>query len=258
LIIISDTLFIGKELHFFPELPSTNQTAFDLVSKSKPSEGTTVFTFRQTAGRGQIGSRWDSELDKNIALSVILYPKSLPVRKQFMLNKAISLAVRDVVSDCLPQHYLPVCVKWSNDIYVGQEKIAGILIQNGVSGTHLQYSVIGIGLNVNQMKFADFVPNATSLQLQSGQMYDLELILKQICQKLEQYYLLLKFGHFDRLDALYLQHLYQYQQLALYQRLDGRVFRGTILGVTDIGRLQILTDAKELETFDLKEIKFCL
>jgi BirA family transcriptional regulator, biotin operon repressor / biotin---[acetyl-CoA-carboxylase] ligase len=258
LIIISDTLFIGKALHFFPELPSTNQVALDLVSKSKPSEGTAVFTFRQTAGRGQIGSRWESEPNKNIALSVILHPKCLPVRQQFMLNKAVSLAIRDVVADSLAHHYLPVCVKWSNDIYVGNEKIAGILIQNVISGTYLQYSIIGIGLNVNQIKFPDFVPNATSLQLQSNQSFDLKLILKQIFEKLEQYYLLLKFGHFDRLDALYLQYLYQYQQPALYQRLDGRVFRGTILGVTDIGRLQILTDAKELETFDLKEIKFCV
>ncbi|MEN9612168.1 MAG: hypothetical protein RLZZ628_2982 [Bacteroidota bacterium] len=258
MIIISDTLFIGKELFYFPELPSTNQFALDLVSKSKPSEGTAVITYQQTAGRGQIGSRWESEPHQNIALSVILHPKFLAVRQQFMLNKAVALAIREVVEDCLGHHYLPVSVKWSNDIYVGKEKIAGILIQNGIYGTHLQYSIIGIGLNVNQIKFSENVPNATSLQLQVSRKYDLELILKQICQKLEQFYLLLKFGHFDRLDALYLQYLYQFQAAAWYQRLDGRVFRGTIMGVTPIGRLQILTDAKELETFDLKEIKFCL
>jgi BirA family biotin operon repressor/biotin-[acetyl-CoA-carboxylase] ligase len=249
---------MGKEFHYFPELPSTNQMALSFVSKSKPSEGTAVFTPNQTAGRGQIGSRWESEPHQNMALSLILYPKTLAIRQQFMLNKAVALAVRDTVAALLDDSQRSVWVKWSNDIYVGKEKIAGILIQNGIQGTHLQYSIIGIGLNVNQIKFSNNASNATSLKLQTGATYDLTLILKQICQKMEQYYLLLKFGHFDRLDALYLQHLYQYQQSAWYQRLDGSFFRGTITGVTDTGRLQMQTDGEIIETFDLKEIKFCL
>ena len=126
-----NTLFIGKVFQHFASLESTNQYAVDLISKSKPIEGTVISTFNQTKGRGQIGSTWESAIGKNITLSVILYPSFLPIQKQFYLNQIVALAVKDLL-----QAYTSkvVQVKWPNDVYIHEHKTAGILIQNSVSG----------------------------------------------------------------------------------------------------------------------------
>lgn len=248
-----NTLFVGKVLKELPKLASTNQYALSLLSKSKPIEGTVISTSDQYQGRGQIGSAWESEPRKNITLSLILYPSFLPIKDQFQLNQAISLAVRDCVQQFVPGD---VKIKWSNDIYVGKKKICGILIQNNLSSSKIASSVIGIGINVNQTEFLTNPPNPTSLKIETGQVFDLEEIRKVLCHCIEVRYLQLKSGKTKLLQADYLKHLYQFEEMALYKRLNEEVFYGKIIGIEDSGKLKIENEEGSIESFAVKEVRF--
>jgi BirA family transcriptional regulator, biotin operon repressor / biotin---[acetyl-CoA-carboxylase] ligase len=248
-----NTLFVGKAVVDLPEVASTNDHALALLAKSKPVEGTVISTFCQTAGRGQIGSRWESEPGKNISLSAIFYPDFLDVKDQFLLNVFTSLAVFDFVKNCLPDR--PVSIKWPNDIYVGARKIAGILLQNSLINTQIRSTVVGIGININQAEFVTNPPNPTSMRLEADHDFPLPDLVAYLCEFLESRYLQLKAGKIVPLQQDYLHHLYRFRQLAKYQRPSGGPFEGTIIGIDEIGRLKMDVGGK-VEVFDLKEIRF--
>lgn len=248
-----NTLFVGQVFLDLPQVASTNAYALELISKSKPAEGTVISTHCQTDGRGQIGSSWESEPDKNISLSVIFYPDFLAVKDQFLLNVFVSLAVFDFVKNCLPDQ--PVSIKWPNDIYVGKLKIGGILLHNSLINTQIRSTVAGIGINVNQTLFLTNPPNPTSLSLVSGQVFNLETLICQLCEHLESRYLQLKAGKMLPLQQEYLRHLYRFAMPANYQRANGESFTGTINGIDEIGRLKMDVGGTP-EVFDLKEIRF--
>jgi len=247
-----NTLFIGKNLHDFSSLSSTNTYATELLSKSNPPDGTVILTYNQTAGRGQIGSKWESAPDKNVSMSVILHPKFLAAREQFNLNAAVSLAIFDVVR----LYVKDVKVKWPNDIYIGKKKVAGILIQNTLTGKNIQSSVVGIGLNVNQTEFISDAPNPSSLQLEIEKEIDLPQIVQEIVQALEKRYLQLKSGMSKQIRREYITHLYRFGKPFTFQREDTSYFTGIITGISSLGKLIIDTETGE-EEFGLKEVRFC-
>ncbi len=226
--------------------------ALDWLSKSKPPEGTVISTFCQTAGRGQIGSRWESEPAKNISLSLVLYPEFLSAHRQFLLSQAVSLAVLDFAASYLPGD---LKIKWPNDIYVFDKKIAGILIQNSLSGSSLTSSVVGIGVNVNQEAFVTNPPNPTSFKLETGNDFDLYELIATLCCCLEQRYLELSSGKIVPLQRAYTEQLYRFGEANFFQRPSGEIFSGTITGVAESGKLLVQTASGE-EAFDLKEISF--
>ncbi len=236
-----------------PELPSTSAHAQMLLSESIPPAGTVITTFHQTAGRGQIGNHWESEPGKNISLSAIFYPDFIEAKDQFQLNQCISLAVFDLVKNCLPN--APVSIKWPNDIYVGSCKIAGILIQNSLINTQIRSTVAGIGININQTDFVSNPPNPTSMRLETGQNFPLYDLVPLLCEHLEGRYLQLKAGKMVPLQQDYLSHLYRFGQLANYRRTNGEAFQGSITGIDEMGRLRMEVDSR-IECFDLKEICF--
>jgi BirA family transcriptional regulator, biotin operon repressor / biotin---[acetyl-CoA-carboxylase] ligase len=251
---IISTLFIGKIVYHFESLPSTNVFAQELVSKSKPPEGTAISASFQTAGRGQIGSQWESSAHENIIVSIILYPSFLEATQQFELNRAVALAVRDTL-----QAYLsaPVMIKWPNDIYVNDKKICGILIQNTLQGNFIQNSIVGIGINVNQQHFSDQAAKATSLLLETNNSIDLVPLQESLCQNIEFYYLQLKSNKFAALHEKYLSHLYKYNIWSNYKHTEGHyVFKGKIIGVSKAGLLEILQQDNEIVYFDLKQVQF--
>lgn len=249
----SNTLFVGKVLLHFPSLSSTNDYALDLLSKSKPGEGTVISADYQTGGKGQIGSSWESEPGQNITLSAILYPSFLQARQQFSLNQAIALAVRDCVARYVENQ---VSVKWPNDVYIGDSKTAGILIQNTIAGAVLQSSVVGIGINVNQTVFPPALSRATSLRLaRAGRPVDLDELRSVLFSCIEVRYLALRALQFDILREDYYAHLYRYRQLSTFRTADGRILEGQIVGVDAIGRL-LVEHPGATEAFYLKEIAF--
>lgn len=256
---MTNTLFIGKVYRRFDELPSTNDWAADLIAKSKPPEGTVVRADSQSAGRGQFGSHWESAAGKNLTLSIILYPTWLEAPAQFYLSMAVALSLRDLAeirSAPSAIRHPPSAIKWPNDLYLGNRKAAGILIQNTLSGQYLQASVVGIGLNVNQTEFDPALPNPTSLALYFGQKFDLDEVAERLFECLERRYLQLKTDQRTTIREEYARSLFRLGVPSRFVRaVEGVEFTGIIRGVTEAGRLRVETEAGE-ETFEVKEVRF--
>jgi len=251
----NNTVFIGKVFIELQEVASTNAYALGLLGGNVlPPHGTVVFSSRQTAGRGQRGSTWLSESGKNIALSLILYPRMLAATQQFYLSMAIALGVCRFLQQELSLLHEPL-IKWPNDLYVQHQKVAGILIENTVSGSQLSASVAGIGLNVNQTAFEN-LPNATSLQLLAQRQFNLPETVQKLCTYVETAYFLLQPDKLADLKRQYVQNLYQFGVPRHFVRTAGNTpLYGYISHVLDSGHLEI-TDCQsgQPEYFDLKEI----
>ena len=249
----SNTRFVGKVLYHLSEVPSTNAFALELLSKTKPAEGTVISAHHQTHGRGQIGSYWESAPGENLTLSFIFYPHFLHPTQQHFLGKIFALAARDLIGSHIPSK--PALVKWPNDIIAGSRKIGGILVQNSIQGEKLQYTVGGIGLNINQCHFRQYAPPATSLALETGKTFDTEQLRDELCNKIEVYYEILRSGAYHSIDQMYLNHLMLLNRPAVFQRQSNReTFEGHIRGVSDSGLL-IVEHHGISETFGLKEIR---
>ena len=245
---------IGNEIIRLKEVDSTNRFLMDWLSRENPEEGTLVITDYQTAGRGTDSARWESEPYMNLTFSFVLYPTFLPIEAQFYLNKVISMGLADLVREALPGRD-DVRIKWPNDIYIGDQKVAGTLIQNGIQGSRFEFSVVGIGLNVNQVSFPGDAPNPVSLQTVAGHKFDLEAMLKLTIYRIEQRYELLMQGAKQAFDEDYLKLLYRLQQLSGYT-YKGNHIQAKITGVNRYGQLIIEIPGEKIIECDLKEIKF--
>ena len=248
----NNTFFVGKVLQNYQELTSTNQFALNLLATSKPIEGTVISTHTQTGGRGQAGNTWESAAGMNLTLSIILYPTFLLARHQFLLNQAVSLGVLDSLRPFLDAG---LSVKWSNDIYIFNKKLAGILIQNTLSGAYMQSSVVGIGLNVNQTEFLSDAPNPSSLALETQNLFHLSEIRQSLFYHIEKWYLHLRASKYDLIRSTYLDNLYLLNKKARFERPNGQQFEGMISGIHPTGKL-IIYHGNELEAFGFKEVKF--
>jgi len=243
------TTFIGKKNIYLPTCQSTNDEAALLLQQGAVAEGTVVITDHQMAGRGQRGSNWQAAPGQNLTFSIVLRPAFLTAIEQFRLNIAVSLGVW---AGLMPLLGKDLKIKWPNDLYYKNQKIGGILIENVLQSSRIETAIIGIGLNVNQSDFTN--PHATSLRNITQQMYDLWEVLADLLLKIEENYLLLRSGHYNRLKMRYLQNLYRYQEIHLFGQND-TVFEGMIIGVGETGKLAVQI-GNELQHFDLKEINY--
>jgi BirA family transcriptional regulator, biotin operon repressor / biotin---[acetyl-CoA-carboxylase] ligase len=246
----ANTLFIGRELVFVPECHSTNDEVQRLLHQKRSPDGLVVVTANQTAGRGQQGNAWISEPGKNLTFSIGLKPHFLDPKKQFYLSMAVSLGLMDYISRLMP--LAEVKIKWPNDMMLNGKKTCGILIENQLMGPLLDRSVVGIGLNVNQLSFS--IPTATSLAAEAGYTFDLNNALSFLLEKLETRYLQLKAGEFDGLKYDYEQHLYWRDAVHDFI-VDERTVSGIIEGVSAEGKLEVLMDGKQKQ-FANKEISY--
>jgi BirA family biotin operon repressor/biotin-[acetyl-CoA-carboxylase] ligase len=246
-------LFVGQNLVTIKQVDSTNSFLKNLLSNSKPvPEGTVIMAEEQYAGRGQQQNTWHSEPGKNLTFSLLLKPHFLSVGDQFDLNRAASLGVYDALQPILGDQ---LKIKWPNDIYYGDRKLGGMLIENTIQGGQLKDSVIGIGLNINQENFPSGASNATSVKQILQKDYDLTLLLSEICKYIEVYYLKLKAGQIDFVRNAYLSRLYWLNEVKRFESNDG-VFNGSVKNVLPNGLLVIEdTNGRQLE-FNLKELKF--
>lgn len=247
--ILANTLFLGKKVIYMPSCHSTNDIALEMTRKSDITEGTVIITDQQKNGRGQRGNDWISEPGKNITMSIVLRPNFMEASMQFFLNMAISLAVDSTIKYYIP--YSKCYIKWPNDMLIDRKKIAGILIENGLSGRNLDFSVVGIGLNVNQSAFIGL--SATSFKNQLGQEVSLPEIYERLIHYIESYYLKLKAYRFKEIKDEYLKSLFGYR-LSLRYRAEFE-FEGVIEDVTDSGLLCIYVNGGT-KFFDFKEIEF--
>jgi BirA family biotin operon repressor/biotin-[acetyl-CoA-carboxylase] ligase len=245
-------LFIGEKRINLMEINSTNAFMKQLVQNSENEiEGFVVATKSQTKGRGQQGNTWESEAGKNLTFSIYLKPNIL-VQNQFLLSKVISLGITDFLMDL---NIGNVQIKWPNDIYIGNKKVAGILIENALKSNKIYSAVIGVGLNVNQLNFIS-ENNPTSIFNEIGAEQDLNKMLNQLLFFIEKRYISLRQGREKVLDNNYLELL-----LGINKELKFKVGQETLIGeikgVNSIGKLKVLIDS-HIKEFDLKEISFLI
>lgn len=242
---------IGSTIQPISTIDSTNNyAAAQLLTKSL-SEGFVVVANSQNVGRGQGQNTWESEPGKNLTFSVVLYPEFLEISKQFELSKVISLGVLDFL---LPLD-VKASVKWPNDIYLDDKKVAGILIENSIRGSKISSAIVGIGLNVNQQTFTSNAPNPVSLSQYTAKIYPLEETLNQLCACLDDRYQQLIQKDFGSIDNDYLMNLYRFGLWSDYSDQEGD-FEGRILGVDKIGQLEIEKRSGEIVKYQFKEVVF--
>ena len=245
-------LFVGQNLVSLKEVDSTNTFLKNILSNSKPvPDGTVIMAETQYAGRGQRDNTWHAEPGKNLTFSLLLKPGFLSAQQQFDLTRAVSLGVYDALSPLLRDS---LKIKWPNDIYYGDKKLGGMLIENILQGSQIKSAIIGIGLNVNQENFPDNATNATSIKKILQRDYELKNILAEICNHIEAYYLHLKAGRFEHVRNVYLSRLYWLNEQHEFKS-NGQVFEGVIKNVEDNGLLVIDQNGAE-QAYNLKEIEF--
>lgn len=247
-------LFVGQKIVTLQRVDSTNNYLKEELSKSKPvSEGTVILAEEQFAGRGQQNNAWVTEPGKNLTFSILLNPTFPTPEKQFMLNKAISLAINDILCKVIGNQ---VKIKWPNDIYYNDLKLGGILIENIIQGVRWKHAIIGVGLNVNQTSFPDYLNNVTSVAKILQHNYDLQSLLKDICKAIEVRYFQLKNQEFDILNSDYLNKLYRLGEVHLFE-IEGERTPGSITGIGEQGFLQVSLPEGS-RSFGFKEIAFVI
>ncbi len=237
-----------------PETASTNSYTLGLLSQQRPPEGSVFVTGFQTKGRGLDTNSWESERGMNLTFSLLLYP-TFTADQQFVLNKAISLGIYDFLKAEMPEN--KIAVKWPNDIYIGDRKVCGILIQNSVTGNRLDYVVIGIGLNVNQTVFTSNAPNPVSMKMISGKDYNLDELLTKLTASVINRYMQVKPGMKPEIENDYYNSLYRLNEWNKYI-VKGSQISACITGTSDYGQLKLTTESGEALICDLKDVKFII
>ncbi len=244
-------MIIGSKLIFVKNLPSTNTHAGHLLKTNDLPEGTIIYTNYQSAGRGQPGNIWESENGKNLLLSIIIFPKFLAPADQFLISMAISTGICDFL-----RRYIPVCsIKWPNDIYINNDKIAGILIENSLMGDRIEHSIAGIGLNINQVKFISDAPNPVSLKQITGVNYEITACISQLASDLDKRYRQLLSENYSKIRNDYISDLYRLNEWCNFKNSEG-IYTGRILSVTESGRLLIERKSGLIDEYSFKEIGF--
>ena len=250
----------------FDSLESTNKYC-EALDLAEVEDFTCYWALAQTAGIGQrtpsplrgtppnLGgefNQWEAAPGQNLTFSLVLHPAFLPADRQFKLTEALSLALVDVLKDFKDLKVLKdLKVKWPNDIYVAGLKICGTLVSTRLSSNTIASAVCGIGLNVNQREFPDWVPNPTSLSLLTGQTYALEPLLQQLLACIERRYNALRSGVDP--EPEYLEHLLNLGVLARYKYNEEEI-EATVTGVDSHGRLLLTAQDGRRLTCGMKEI----
>lgn len=230
---------------------STNTYLKNLLKEKQVKDLSCIWALSQTQGRGQQGAKWISEPGKNLTFSVLKKFENLPSEYHFLLNMEVSLAI----FRALKKLYIPdLAVKWANDILSSKKKICGILIENTLHKEQISSSIIGIGLNVNQVFFND-LPNVSSLQKIMGHPFDLEEVLLLICQELEISLKSLSPTRFETMLDEYHTYLFRKDKPSTFEYPNGERFMGYIRGVSHNGQLQVEQEDALMSSFSLKEIK---
>lgn len=235
---------------------STNDYLVAIEKEEKLPEMTFVIADEQQKGRGFAENSWESEAGKNITTSGLFYPTFISASTLYVFNMCISLGVADAVQRFVHDKAV-IKIKWPNDIYAGDKKIAGILIESFFTDNRLDYTVAGIGLNVNQDIFLSKAPNPISIKQLRGETTDLKVCFDILVQSINERYAQLKAGSIESIIESYHQHLYKRAEVARFKTTDV-VFKGTIKHVETNGSLVIEDEQQQLHHYNFKEVEFVL
>jgi BirA family biotin operon repressor/biotin-[acetyl-CoA-carboxylase] ligase len=235
---------------FIEETQSTNLLLWKMNREKALPEGFVVFTDFQTAGKGQIGNSWESDAGKNLLFSMVLYPKQVPVDQLFLISQLVSIGIKRTLDEYVGE----ITVKWPNDIYWNDKKIAGILIENSLQGNRIKAVVIGVGLNVNQKVFVSDATNPVSLSQITGKNFNRKLILNKINQDILNLYAELDA---EKIRSEYAESLYRKVGFHSFSA-DGKSFQAKIIFVHPDGQLELEIENGERKGFYFKEVKFLI
>ena len=228
------------------------------MSVEQLSHGYCITADFQTAGHGQATNRWESEDSKNLLFSILLRPTVIPAAEQFVITELVTLAIINALQDYIRQQ---ITIKWPNDIYVGDKKLCGILIENALCGPVIDTCIVGIGININQELFVSDAPNPVSLKQLNGRDNDRGEILAEIYQNILNYYGYLadNWQNNDIKQSLhyeYMNNLYRRTGYHNYSTPEGERFRAEIEDIGPQGHLTLRLESGELRTFAFKEVIF--
>lgn len=216
---------------------------------------TTVLTHQQTKGRGQQHTSWHSKPFKNLTFSTLIHHKALQIDAQASLNYAVALAVIKTLKKLqVPK----LSIKWPNDILTANKKLCGILIENNIQNTNITYSIVGIGLNVNQETFPKELTHATSIKNSLGTSLVLDDVLADLLQNIKAYSDLMESDKRETLKESYEQQLFRKGIPTAFQNQQNIKFMGSIQGVNSDGLLEVLLEDDSIHTFGLKELKMLI
>ena len=244
-------MIIGSRFIYSEKTGSTNSDAGRIIHNGDAVEGTIVRTGFQSAGRGQRGNNWESEKDKNLLFSIILFPTMIRPADQFIISKVISLGIKDFLLTFIHDPK----IKWPNDIFTGNDKIAGILIENTITADTISSCIAGIGLNVNQERFSRYVPRAVSLKMLTGRDHDISWCLDRLAGCLDIRYKQLLSGENDAISSEYISSLYAIDEWRQYNSAEGE-FTGRIKSVSRSGCLIVENRNGRKKEYAFREIEF--
>ncbi|MGM0667356.1 MAG: biotin--[acetyl-CoA-carboxylase] ligase [Bacteroidota bacterium] len=244
-------MLIGSNIIYREKVSSTNVLAAEMLSGTSVPEGSVIYAGEQYSGKGQRANTWHSEAGKNLTMSIILYPHFLQADRQFMLSKVLSLAI----SELLDPYSGAISIKWPNDIYHKDDKIAGILIEYSIEGKKIKHCIAGSGININQVDFPPEIPNPVSLHLINRREYDTAVLLSDFCRICDLWYKKLMDGSEEEINKQYQQRLYRLNKLSGYV-INGKMTRAMIQGVDRYGRLELRMEDGSTGIFGFDEIKF--
>ena len=229
---------------------STNDDARD----EKYREGDVVWADFQTAGRGQRGHVWHSQRGENLTFSVVLEPLFVAIAEQFSVSEIVALSLVDM----LAEYGIEAKIKWTNDIYVGDKKLVGILIEHSLAATTLRRTIVGVGINVNQREFDSSIPNPVSMVQLLDKQLDAEDVLKCFLAHLQRNYELLRQGEKEALHERYNTLLYRKEEYHTYALPSGERFSAKIVGTAPSGALRLENEQGETKDYLFKEVEFII
>lgn len=229
------------------ETDSTNHWLMD-YTPPQPAGEYVVTADYQTAGKGCVSNTWESERGKNLTFSMLIHPVDLPASRQFRITEVTSVALCETLESYLPQR---VTIKWPNDIYVGDRKLCGMLIENRLQGSVIKDSIIGIGLNVNQRVFLSDAPNPVSLCQLLGRELSRETLLEAFLTRFKAVW------NREDVSSCYRQRLYRKGEYHPYSDAQGP-FTAMLTDVQPDGRLVLQDETGQQRTYAFKEVQFVL
>jgi len=231
---------------------STNLELRNMQKMTPQPEGSLVMTDFQTQGRGHAGNSWFSGRGQNLLFSFLIYPHFVFAKEQFIISRIVSLALKKILDRFTPN----ITIKWPNDIYWNDKKIAGILIENSLIGPRIDFSIVGIGLNVNEEKFPDELPNPVSLRQITGHSYNRDNLLNDFFKEFFLLYRRLQNGEVSMIEKEYMIQLYRTDNFYWFEDKTER-FRAKIKNVLPSGHLVLETHIdKEERIYAFKEVSF--
>ncbi|MFZ4581270.1 MAG: biotin--[acetyl-CoA-carboxylase] ligase [Paludibacter sp.] len=240
-----------KDYHYIPTTQSTNILLKEKVKTETLPEFFAVRTAFQSAGKGQVGNSWESEKGKNLLFSILLYPHHIAIDKQFVISQIVSVAIINTLNEFCKGFE----IKWPNDIYFGNKKVGGILIENNLRASRIEYSIIGIGININQKIFKSDALNPISLAQILGKNVSIKTVYSKITNQIKEIYQL---PNYIPVNESYLKELFHSQGIFRFKIPQSTEFEASIFEIKDDGQLIFKTKNGVLKGFYFKEVEFVI